>query len=139
MKIKKGYFIASFMIVISIISFMVFGEDVHNDMNILFLNSYGWEVDTVYCDKSNIIIPQPFDMVYESYNKLQLEAGLDLTPYQGKNAIRYTYKVNNYPIDVHDTVYANVIVANNTCIGGDIMTIPLDGFMHSLAYIPITN
>ena len=134
----KFHIIAILAIVVCGISYSVFGFDINKE-NIFFLNGYGWEVQSPYTDKADIIVPSPFDMVYESYNKLQLEAGLDLIPYQGKNAIRYTYKVKNYPIDVHDTVYANVIVANNTCIGGDIMTIPLDGFMHSLAYMPKSN
>ena len=124
------------MFVICVISFAVFGEQAHNDMNIEFLNSYGWNVEETYTSKSDIIIPQPFVNVYENYNNLQLESGLDLLPYCGKEGTRYTYRVTNYPIDVHDTVYANVIVIDNTCVGGDIMTLPLDGFMHALSYKP---
>ena len=42
----------------------------------------------------------------------------------------------NCGIGSDDTVYAKVIVIDNTCVGGDIMTLPLDGFMHSLSYKP---
>ncbi len=136
MKNKTLYFISAIMLFICFVSFSVFGAQIHNDMNIAFLEKYGWEVNENYTDKSNIIIPEPFDMVYENYNKLQLEAGLDLRKYYGKSGIRYTYQVTNYPTDVNDIVYANVIVIDNTCVGGDIMTLPLDGFMHSLSYKP---
>ncbi len=136
MKSKTLYIMSAVMFIICAISFVVFGAQIHNDNNIEFLNSYGWDVCKNYTDKCKIIIPDPFDNVYENYNRLQLEAGLDLLPYCGKSGTRYTYQVTNYPIDVHDTVYANVIVIDNTCVGGDIMTLPLDGFMHSLSYKP---
>ncbi len=136
MKNKTLYFISAIMLIICIVSFSVFGAQIHNDMNIAFLKNYGWEVNEKYTDRCNIIIPDPFDMVYENYNILQLEAGLDLHKYCGKSGIRYTYEVTNYPVDVNDIVYANVIVIDNTCVGGDIMTLPLDGFMHSLSYKP---
>ena len=37
-----------------------------------FLKSYGWECEPYPIEKSEVIIPDPFDLVYESYNKLQL-------------------------------------------------------------------
>lgn len=105
-----------------------------NNDNIEFLKSYGWEVKNHPIEKVEITIPEKFDEVYENYNLLQLQAGLNLSDYCGKSGIRYTYEVTNYPIYTEDTVRANVIVIDNTPVGGDIMTTNINGFMHSLYY-----
>lgn len=99
-----------------------------------FLKSYGWEISTVLSEREEITIPDPFDRVYESYNRLQTEAGLDLNQYRGKKCIRYTYIVKNYPKDVGEEVRANIICCDGIPIGGDIMTVGLSGFIHSLNY-----
>ena len=131
----KFHIIAFLAITVSGIGYSVFGLDVNKE-NILFLNSYGWEVQSPYIDHSDIIVPSPFDMVYENYNVLQTDAGLDLEPYCGKSGIRYTYIVTNYPIKTNEIVYANVIVIDGKCVAGDIMTVPIDGFIHSLSFNP---
>ena len=105
-----------------------------NNENIEFLNSYGWEVLETPLEKVNITIPETFDDVYNNYNSIQLEAGLDLSKYKGKSAIRYTYSVLNYPEDVGEEVRANISVVENIPIAGDIMTTSISGFMHSLCY-----
>ena len=105
-----------------------------NADNIEFLKSYGWEVKKRPLEKENVKIPEQFDAVYENYNKLQIEAGLDLSDFRGKTGVRYTYEVTNYPIKVKSTVRANIIVIDNMPAAGDIMTTDLDGFMHSLNY-----
>ncbi len=105
-----------------------------NADNIEFLKSYGWEVKKHPIEKVEVTIPETFDAVYENYNALQLQAGLNLKKYCGKTGIRYTYEVTNYPIDVGDTVRANLIVIDNTPVAGDIMTTNIRGFMHSLYY-----
>lgn len=105
-----------------------------NNDNIEFLESYGWKVKKHPIEKVEVTIPQTFDDVYENYNILQLQAGLNLANYRGKSGIRYTYEVTNYPEDIKDTVRANVIVIDNTPVAGDIMTTNINGFMHSLYY-----
>ena len=59
---------------------------------------------------------------------------MDLTPYKGEKAIRYTYEVLNYPIKTDEMVRANVICVNEKPVAGDIMTVSIHGFMHSLKY-----
>lgn len=103
-----------------------------NADNIEFLKSYGWEVKKHPIEKEEVTIPEKFDDVYENYNKLQIEAGLDLSDFCGKKGIRYTYEVTNYPVKVKSTVRANIIIIDNTPVAGDIMTTDLDGFMYSL-------
>ncbi len=122
-------------ILILFLSYNAFGFDI-DKKNIAFLESYGWKVEKHYTDSSEIIVPSPFDMVYENYNLIQLDAGLDLRPYTGKSGTRYTYIVTNYPVESADTVYANVIVIDGECVAGDIMTIPIDGFIHPLSFVP---
>lgn len=104
------------------------------DEQLEFLKGYGWEVTAKSVEKADIIIPNPFDRVYENYNEIQLRAGLDLRPYMGMRGVRYTYIVQNYPRDVGEEVRANVICIDDKPVGGDIMTVSIHGFMHSLNF-----
>ena len=100
-----------------------------NGDRITFLNAFGWEVaeDPVYIEE--ITIPEDFNEVYETYNQLQKEQGLDLSRYRGKTVRRYTYQVLNYP-DAEETVYANLLICKNRVIGGDVCSSRYHGFMH---------
>lgn len=97
-----------------------------------FLAGFGWKVDPSPAESIELTIPENFDAVYENYNLLQKEAGLDLAPYKGRSAVRYTYIVKNYPGVSDDTVRANVITVDGKPVGGDICTVAIDGFMYSL-------
>lgn len=98
-----------------------------------FLKSYGWEVKENPIECVEVTIPESFDKVYEDYNEIQLQAGLDLKNYRGKTGIRCTYEVTNYPREVSGTVRANLIIIDNTPVAGDIMTTGVkDGFIRSL-------
>ena len=97
-----------------------------------FVKGYGWEINPHPIESIEVILPQEFDEVYKCYNELQKRAGLDLSHYKGKRAVRYTFSVNNYPIQSSSPVRANVLVVRGVAIGGDISTTALDGFMHSL-------
>ena len=81
---------------------------------------------------SDIVIPTNFDATYDTYNNIQLAQGLDLSKYKGKKAVKYTYKVTNYP-DNAETVNANLIVVDETIIAGDVSSTSLGGFMHGFA------
>ena len=125
------YFLAIAAIMAITVVFAVFASGADEE-NISFLNSFGWQTDGKCIEKQEIIIPDPFDLVYENYNKLQLDSGFDLRPYMGKKGMRYTYKVTNYPVKVDEDVRANVISIDGKPIGGDICTVSLCGFMHGL-------
>ena len=94
---------------------------------ILFLKDLGYEVDEIEAEESkNITVPQSFNQVYSNYNNLQKRAGLDLTPYRGRGAVLYTYKIKDAQ---RNDVYAHLIVLNNKIIGGDITAISVtDGY-----------
>ena len=128
------YFISVVIIIVTTMMFVLFASGETDTNNIVFLKGYGWEVRTKSVEKEDIIIPKPFDRVYENYNDIQLKAGLDLRPYMGMKGVRYTYIVENYPKDVGEEVRANVICINNEPVGGDIMTVSLRGFIHSLNF-----
>ncbi len=112
--------------------FFIFGKAGESDICREFLKGYGWETEKTAKESQEITIPEEFDEVYKGYNEMQTEAGLDLLPYCGKQGVRYTYVVKNYPFDAGEPVYANVICINGTPVAGDIMTVSLSGFMHSL-------
>ena len=128
------YFISVVIIIVTTLMFVLFASGETDTTNIVFLKGYGWEVRTKSVEKEDIIIPKPFDRVYENYNDIQLKAGLDLRPYMGMKGVRYTYIVENYPKDVGEEVRANVICINNEPVGGDIMTVSIRGFIHSLNF-----
>lgn len=128
------YFAAVMIIIVLSVAFAVFAQDSNDGKNVEFLKSYGWEVSGKSIEQAEVIIPEPFDLVYENYNKLQLEAGLDLRLYMGKHGMRYTYIVENYPQEVGESVRANVIMIDGEPVGGDICTVSINGFMHSLNF-----
>ena len=128
------YFISVVIIIVTTLMFVLFASGETDTNNIVFLKGYGWEVRTKSVEKEDIIIPKPFDRVYENYNDIQLKAGLDLRPNMGMKGVRYTYIVENYPKDVGEEVRANVICINNEPVGGDIMTVSIRGFIHSLNF-----
>lgn len=97
-----------------------------------FLSGYGWQTADTPRECVEISVPTVFDNVYRNYNAIQQTAGLDLAPYGGRSGTRYTFTVTNYPTDVGENVYANVIVIDSNPVAGDIMTVSLNGFMHAL-------
>ena len=114
-------------------AFAVFANDT-NEKNVEFLSSYGWIVDKTPIERVSTTLPPIPDDVFNNYNKLQKEAGLDLSEYLGKSCIRYTYLVLNYPKDVKETVRANILTVGGVAVAGDIMTVSANGFMHSLNF-----
>lgn len=97
-----------------------------------FLAQFGWEVKEDPLEVAEIIVPAEFNAVYKSYNDLQKLQGFDLTPYGGKRLKRWTYEVTNYPgyVEREGAVRANILVLDDTVVGGDICCVELDGFMH---------
>ncbi|MDR0862879.1 MAG: DUF4830 domain-containing protein [Oscillospiraceae bacterium] len=104
-----------------------------NESRIKYLNAQGWEVEAEPIEEQTVVIPREFSSVYEQYNKLQLEQGFDLSQYGGIEAVRYTYRVTNYP-DAGVSAVVDLIVYNNAVIAGDVQSNALDGFMVGLKY-----
>lgn len=98
-----------------------------------FLAQLGWQVDPEPMEVTEVVIPRKFDEVYESYNALQTEQGMDLTKYRGKRCHRYSYVVKNHPTG-KENIRLNLLVCKNKIIGGDVCSLGLDGFLQGLAY-----
>ncbi len=104
-----------------------------NDDRIEFLKQFGWEVESEPHETVKLSVPSDFDKILNQYNELQKQQGLDLAKYRGKEVVRYTYTVKNYP-DYSGTVYANIIVYKNRVIGGDVCSADVEGFIGTLRY-----
>ena len=136
--LKKMAYLVTILFIVCIGTIcMVLAKD-EDSVNIEFLGEYGWEVTGECVEREKVEIPQVFDEVYNDYNSLQRLAGLDISDYKGKKAIRYTYIVTNFPKDtIEKEIRANVLTVNGRPIAGDVMTVSLDGFMYSLNYLKI--
>lgn len=132
----KYFFAAVTAIGIIVIAVICVRGNTRSEICREFLQRYGWETEPQCTDHTEVYIPLVFDEVYKSYNEIQKEAGLDLLPCRGQSGERYTFIVKNYPFDVGETVYANVICIDGTPVAGDIMTVSARGFMLSLAHQP---
>lgn len=98
-----------------------------NEERVSFLAQFGWNVDTEPLEIKDVTIPETFNDVYDNYNNIQQQQGLNLMPYAGKICRQWVYAVKNYP--QNSDVRATLLVYNNTVIGGDLSTAALDGFM----------
>lgn len=90
-----------------------------NDARVKFLKDFGWEVASTPTESGQVRIPSETTEVFDRYNQLQKSQGYDLTKYAGKNAMRYVYKISNYP-GATDPVYATILMYKNEIIGGDV-------------------
>lgn len=100
-----------------------------NEDRVEFLAQFGWQVENEPDEVEEVTVPQVFNKVYSRYNEIQLEQGLNLLDYAGKECSRVTYTVTNYP-DKQQKVNANLLIYNGSVIGGDISSAELGGFMH---------
>ena len=90
-----------------------------NDGRVQFLKNFGWDVATSPTESGQVKIPKDSSEVFDRYNTMQKGQGYDLSPFAGKNVMRYVYKVNNYP-GATAPVYATVLVYKDQVIGGDV-------------------
>ena len=114
----------------------------NNDARVEFLKSFGWDVAATPVESSQVRIPDKSSEVYDRYNALQKSQGYDLSPYAGKNVMRYVYKINNYP-NATEPVYATILVYKNQIIGGDVTDTAakghIRGFKMPVAPPAVTN
>ena len=110
-----------------------------NDARVEFLKGFGWDVTNSPTESSQVRIPEEATEVFDRYNELQKSQGYDLKNYAGKKAMRYVYKINNYP-GATEPVYATLLVYKSQIIGGDITnTAPggkIQGFVKNAASQP---
>lgn len=100
-----------------------------------YLAALGWEVDPEPVEIRDIVIPRSFSGVYADYVALQKKQGFPIEQYGGMDAVRYTFKVKNYPTGEKEIV-ADLVVSGHAVIAGDIQSTALDGFMTGLKPAP---
>jgi hypothetical protein len=100
-----------------------------------YLTSLGWEVEPDPVEIQEIVIPRSFTGVYADYAALQKKQGFPIEQYGGMDAVRYTFKVKNYPSNEKEVV-ADLVVSGQSVIAGDIQSTALDGFMTGLKTFP---
>ena len=110
----------------------------NDEQRIAFLTELGYAVDSETPTVKEVLIPDEFDDVFQQYNALQADAGMDLQPYHGKRVKCWTYRILNVPGE--GEVRANIYLYKDKIIGGDISSTALNGFMHGLTkFTPETS
>jgi len=141
-KLKKAIFIVMTAVIVGVATLIFFSfenknqqlsEQIYTDnySKISFLNLCGWKVEENPIEEQEIIIPEKFNETFKQYNELQKLQGYDLSRYKGKQAVKYTYEVTNYP-NYMENIRAVLLVIDGKIIGGDIHSAELNGFMTGL-------
>jgi hypothetical protein len=99
-----------------------------NSERIGFLNSQGWIVKPDPVEEEEVTLPTEFNDTYTDYLRLQESQGFDLKKYAGEDVVIYVYDILNFP-DYPEGIQANMIVANNRLIGGEIRQDAANGFI----------
>lgn len=106
----------------------VFGDE---DAVRLF-QSLGYEINVPAEEVKEIKFPDTMNNIYEGYNRMQQQAGYDITPYLGKTVTRRTYVITNYSESEQIGILGHLFIYDNKVIAGDITNVALNGFMHPL-------
>ncbi|MBE6799448.1 MAG: DUF4830 domain-containing protein [Ruminococcaceae bacterium] len=96
-----------------------------------YVASFGVLTDAESLVIDEVIIPNEFNEVYESYNAVQKQQGFNLEEYKGCTLIRYTLKVNNYS-DKSKEVFVEVMTYKQKVVAADIYCTDADGFIMAL-------
>jgi hypothetical protein len=99
-----------------------------NSERIGFLNGQGWIVKPDPVREEAVKLPTEFNDTYNEYLKLQESQGFDLKKYAGENVTIYVYDILNFP-DYPEGIQANMIIANDRLIGGEIRQDAANGFI----------
>ena len=98
-----------------------------------YLAELGWEVEPTPLETLDLQLPEDLSRTWGDYAALQEGQGLPFTQYAGQAVRRYTYTVLNYP-GIPKGVQANLYVAGDQIIGGDIIATGQGGFQGGLAF-----
>ena len=96
-----------------------------------FLSQFGWKISEDPVEICEVIIPEDFDAGYAEYAEMNKAQGLDLEPYKGMRAKKWTYDILNYPglENKSGIVQANLLIFDGRVIGGDICSADRSGFV----------
>ncbi len=96
-----------------------------------YLRKLGWEVQPEPLEVREIVIPREFTGAYADYIALQEQQGFPIAQYGGMDAVRYSFRILNYPTG-EENIVADLVVCGQALIAGDIQCPALDGFMVGL-------
>lgn len=104
-----------------------------SEERVAFFSQFGWQVNETPVEIKEVVIPEEFDETYSEYNEIQKSQSLNLEKYKGVRVKHFTYEILNYPGYNSDSglIHGNILVYDNTVIGGDVCSIELNGFMHT--------
>ena len=136
-----GALLVLFVLAVPILAGCFSGKDTADDAILLpteasqaeFLQSLGWQVDTAPVETLDMRLPDSWDEEWTAYGKMQEEQRLPFTDFAGATVRRVTYTVTNYP-HIPDGVQANLYLAGEQLIGGDIIFTGQGGFQADLRF-----
>ncbi len=130
---RKMYFLTVLIIAFIAFSFIYFStnEEIYAKK---FLKAFGIVTEQHPTSRESILIPENFDKIFEEYNDLQKSAGFDLAPYRGKAAVKFTFRVLNFP-DPELEIFANVIIIDEEVVAADLISPRLSGFILPVNYL----
>lgn len=100
---------------------------------VAYLTDLGWQVDPVPIESLILTLPAPLDEEFEAYNALQVMQGFDLSPYAGKQIVRYSYLVKNHPSGT-ENIQINLYLHDNMIIAGDVLGFGDTPFIDTLLF-----
>ena len=105
-----------------------------------FLSQFGWKISEDPVEVSEVIIPENFDDGYTEYAAMNKAQNLDLEPFRGMRAKRWTYDILNYPgyEGQSGVIQLNMLVYNGQVIGGDVCSMEQEGFIHGFEFPEIS-
>lgn len=100
---------------------------------VAFFSQFGWQVNETPLEIKEVVIPTEFDETYTEYNEIQKQQKLNLEKYKGVRVKMFSYEILNYPgYSGNDgAIHGNILVYDDTVIGGDVCSVELNGFMHT--------
>ncbi len=104
-----------------------------NEARVAYLRKLGWKVQPSPVETFHLLLPTPLTEPYLSYNQLQKKQGFNLENYCGKQLLRCTYAVTNYPRHP-EGVQVNLYLCQNVPVAGDVVLTGEKGFRAGLAY-----
>lgn len=84
----------------------------NTEEQVSFLEQFGHTAIAQSAVCSEVVIPSEFNEVYENYNDLQKQIGLDLEKFKGKTAQKIQFELENSEIK-----YAVLLIYNEKVIG----------------------
>ena len=102
-----------------------------NADRIAFIKNSGYTLLSKEPQTKSVTIPESFSDVYSNYNNIQRQSGYDLSEYKGCEVTIYTYSIKA-PSGYEGECVLNMIVYNGNCIGGDVSSAALGGFILSI-------